>query len=929
MLRIFSLLLFSLLLIGKASAQILPSTAAEIEASLRQRADLVSSSIFKEFPVRSVGPVVMSGRVTDLAVHPKNPRIFYAGFGSAGIFKSTNSGNTMTPIFDHQGGALGIGDLAISHANPDVLWAGTGENNSSRSTYAGTGVYKSMDAGQSWEYVGLRNTQHIGRIITHPTDVNTAWVASVGALYTSNPERGVYKTTDGGASWNHTLFINDSTGIIDLSIHPTNPNILLAAAWEKDRKAWDFKEGGANSGIYKSIDGGETWKKVTAGLPAGTHVGRIGLDVSHSEPNIWYAIIDNQEETSTEIEASDDRYTQLTFIEISIEDFALLDDQMLNGYLRRYRFPSEFDASRVKEDIAAGVYEPRALSDYIGDANAALFDTKIIGPEVYKSNDTGNTWTKVNSYDLEAVFYTYGYYFGQIRVDPNDPQTIYIWGVPFLKSTDGGKTWAAKAENQSVHVDHHALWIDPTDSEHILLGNDGGLYESHDGGENFIHHNVVPAGQFYSVAVDMEEPYNIYGGLQDNGTFKGPSTSTGNRERPWERLGGGDGMHVAPKPGNPKVVYVGSQYGNYGRRDLETGSYNRITPGHTVGEPRFRYNWNTPINISNHNPDIIYFGAQKLLRSMDEGKTWTAISGDLTNDLPNGDVPFSTLTTIAESPLAFNIIWVGTDDGNIQLTRNGGESWKKVSDYLPQGRWVSEIHASKYDKATAFVSLNGYRNDEFKTYIYKTTDFGETWISLKGNLPDDVVNVILQDPEKPNILYTGMDHGAYVSLNNGGEWHYLAAMPNVATYDMVVHPRDLDLVLATHGRSIYVMDVEPLHQIADRIGETITAIKPGDIRESGRWGYQGAAYREPYMPNIELLFYLSPGGSRDVSIEVKDSNNEKLAEFKTVGNTGFNTYNWNLVVGENDGEYEFLSKGKYTLTFKTGRSSHEVTFEIK
>lgn len=911
------------------NAQVLSSSNQEIESSLQQRKTLFENSIFKDYPVRSVGPVVMGGRVTAIAVHPENPRIFYTGFGSGGVFKTTNSGNTMTPIFDHQGGALGIGALALSTANPDIIWVGTGENNASRSTYAGTGVYKSSDAGESWTFTGLRNSQHIGRIVTHPTDENIAWVASVGALYSPNAERGVYKTLDGGETWNQVLFINDSTGVIDLIIHPEDPTQLWAAAWEKDRKAWNFKEGGVGSGVYHSADGGETWQKVTNGLPDGPFVGRIGLDISKSDPNVLYAVIDNQFETKTERSHSEDNYTQSTFLTITKAEFVNLDDSKLNTYLRRNGFPSEFDAAKVKGDVAEGIYEPKALSEYVSDANSALFNTEIIGPEVYRSDDGGISWKKVNSYDLDGVFYTYGYYFGRIHVDPNDAETIYIYGVPVIKSTDGGKTWEVKADNQSVHSDHHDLWIDPTDSEHLLLGNDGGLYESHDGGENFIHHNVAPTAQFYAVSVDMETPYNIYGGMQDNGTFFGPSTSSGNRERPWKRLFGGDGMHVYPKPGNPEVVYVGFQYGNYYRIDQENGQSNSITPKQNVGEPRFRYNWNSPISISSHHPDIIYFGSQKLMRSMDEGKTWTALSGDLTNDLPNGDVPYSTLTTIAESPLSFNVIWVGTDDGNIQVTRDGGVSWTIVSGYLPQGRWVSEIHASAYDEATAYVSLNGYRNDEFKTYIYKTTDFGSTWTSLKGNLPDDVVNVILQDPTKPEILYAGLDHGTYVSFDQGVKWHYLASIPNVATYDMVVHPRDLDLVIGTHGRSIYVMDTEPLYQVADRLEEPITATTPSSIRFSNRWGNQSTEYRDPYMPEVDLVYFLSNEDGGRVTIDIKNSNGAKLAEIKTEGQYGFNTYSWNLVKRKTDDGFEFFEKGTYTLTFKTGRSSHDVSFEIK
>lgn len=929
--RLIVSIMLSLLLLPILSwAQIQPSTLAEIETSIQKRKQHYTNSMFHSFPIRNVGPVVMSGRVSDIAVHPNNSKIFYTAFGSAGIFKTVNSGNTMFPIFDHAGGALGIGDIAISTANPNILWAGTGENNSSRSTYAGTGVYKSMDGGESWEYSGLRNTQHIGRIVTHPSDEKIAWVASMGALYSNNTERGVYKTMDGGESWNKTLFINDSTGVIDLLIHPNNPNILWATAWERDREAWDFKEGGNGSGLYTSTDGGEHWTKITKGLPEGSHVGRMGIDISLSNPNILYLSIDNQQQTQTEKEINKDDITQNTFLEISVSDFKKLDKEKLDSYLRTNGFPKEYTAEQVFDDVASGIYKPIALAEYLGDANSALFDTEIVGAEVYRSTDAGISWEKMNTYPLDGVYFTYGYYFGEIRVDPNNPDTIYILGVRLLKSSDAGKTWTQIGTNQTVHADHQALWIDPNDSEHLLLGNDGGLYESHDGGDNFIHHNTAAVGQFYTVNVDMEEPYNIYGGLQDNGTFKGPSTSTGNREKPWTRLFGGDGMHVAAKPGNSDIVYIGYQYGNYFRSSLSEQSFSRISPKHKVGEPRYRYNWNTPVSISHHNPNIIYFGAQRLNRSMDEGKTWTAISPDLSNNLPNGDVPYSTITTIAESPLNFSVIWIGTDDGNIQLTKDGGSSWKKVSDSLPAGRWVSEVHASVFDEATAYISLNGYRKDEFKTYLFKTTDFGETWTSLKGNLPDDVANIIIQDPVHPSILYVGLDHGAYVSFDDGNSWHYLCKMPNVASYDMVIQPRDLDLVIATHGRSIYVLDIEPLHEVVDRLNEPITAIAPKSINFSSRWGSSNASYQNPFLPEVPLLYYLDTDkSSQDVTIDVKDSEGKSITKIKTTGSAGFNTYNWDLVIKKTNSDLEFLPKETYTLTFKTKKASHNATFQIK
>jgi len=926
---LFSLIVF-LFPLAAIAQPVAPTTPNEIEASILQRSILRASSIFKNYPIRSVGPVVMSGRVTDIAVHPENSRIFYIGYGSGGVFKSTNSGNTMRPIFDHLDGAIGVGDLEISRANPDIIWVGTGENNSSRSTYAGTGIYKSMDAGETWVFSGLRGSQHIGRIVSHPTDENTAWVASLGALYSTNSDRGVYKTTDGGLSWSKTLFVNDSTGIVDLVIHPTNPEILWATSWEKDRKAWNFKESGVGSAIYKSTDGGENWSKLTNGLPDGSHIGRIGIDISQSNPDIIYAVVDNQFEVKTERSQDDTELASTDFLDMKKRDFLNLEDSNLNSYLRSNRFPTEYTAKSVKADVESNKYEPRALADYLGDANAALFNTSITGLEVYRSNNGGENWEKVQNYPLDGVVFTYGYYFGEIRVDPNDPETIYTWGVPFLKSTDGGKTWEAKARNQSVHVDHHALWIDPNDSEHLLLGNDGGLYESHDGGENFIHHNTIAVGQFYSVAVDMEEPYNIYGGLQDNGTFKGSSQSTGNREQPWTRIGGGDGMHVAPNPKNSSIVYYGFQYGNYSRRDSDNGENYRITPTHKVGEPRYRYNWNSPVNLSYHNPDIVYFGSQKLNRSLNEGKDWTAISPDLTNDLPNGDVPYSTLSTIAESPLSFDVIWTGTDDGNIHVTKDGGSTWTKVSDNLPQHLWVSEVHASKFAEGTAYVSMNGYRWDDFKTYLYKTEDYGKTWKSIKGNLPNEVANVIVQDPINPSILYAGLDFGSYASFDDGNKWHYMANMPNVASYDMIVHPRDFELVIGTHGRSIWVMDIKPLHTIADRLDEPITALKPEDVRFSNRWGSQATEWREPVMPEVNFMYFVNiKEDQKEIVMDVLDKNNEKVTSINTQASNGFNTVNWNLVVDETEDGFIFLQKGIYTLSFKNGRSSHEVEFEIK
>ena len=919
-----------------AYSQIVEATTTEQRnQSVEQYQQMRQNSIFKEYPVRNVGPVVMSGRVTDIAVHEQRPSHFYVAYASGGVFETTNSGNTMSPIFDNQG-SLTIGDIAISKADNDILWVGTGENNSSRSSYAGAGVYKSNDGGKSWNFAGLRGSQHIGRIVTHPENADIAWVASMGPLYSMNEVRGIYKTTDGGSNWQKTLSPPDSTGVIDLIIHPENPEILWATTWQRFRQAWNFQEAGNGSAIYKSTDGGESWNKVMEGFPEDDYVGRIGIDVSKSNPDILYAFLDNQKQTKTKVEEEEEGLTQTDFLEMNKEEFQQLDDKELEQFLRDNGFPKKYTAARVKLDVREGKYEPKALSEYLGDANAALFETDINGAEVYKSTDGGESWQMVNEYALDNIIFTYGYYFGEVRVSPSDPDELYIMGVPALKSTDGGATWKPIAENQPVHVDHHAMWIDPADTDHILLGNDGGLYESHDGGINFIHHNVTPVGQFYTVDVDMEKPYNIYGGLQDNGVYTGPSTGSPDDNSHWERLFGGDGMHVQVDPRNSNLVYTGFQFGNYFKIDRSSNDYTRITPRHEVGEERYRYNWNTPVELSNHNADIVYFGTQKLNRSFDQGETWTPISPDLTNEKESqqeGDVPYSTLTTIAESPLNFNVIWIGTDDGNVQLTRDGGASWTNVSGSLPDRRWVSEVHASKHDEATAYVSLNGYRFDEFKTYVYKTTDYGKTWKSVKGDLPEDVTNIIIQDPEVPEILYAGLDNGTFISFNDGNNWHLLNEIPNVASYTMLVHPRDLDLVVATHGRSIFVTDVKPLHKVAKNIDDPILGIEPSPVSFSNRWGSRSAPYREINEPEVNWMYWIGDQNieQQEVSITI-NKNNETVKELTDQGSYGFNSFTWNLrtkdAAGE-DSKPEYLEKGSYTITFEVNGNTHEVPLEVK
>ncbi|MGD9329478.1 MAG: glycosyl hydrolase, partial [Cyclobacteriaceae bacterium] len=617
------------------------TSGTEILNSVERRSGNKDLSIYSNYPVRNVGPVVQGGRITDIAVNASNTKEFYVAFASGGVFRTSNNGITFDPVFDNQG-ALTIGDICLSPTNDQVLWVGTGENNSSRSSYAGSGVYKSSDAGGSWEFMGLEATQHIGRIIIHPDNPDIVWVAAMGNLYTHNPERGVFKTTDGGKSWSKTLYVNDSTGAIDLVINPEDPDMLWASMWERTRKAWNFKGHGPGSAIYKSTDGGDNWVEVMDGIADREFAGRIGLDISQSSPNILYALIDSQFETKTEKEREEGELLAADFVEMTEVQFLELEDEKLDDFLKNNFFPEKYDAKKVKTEVEQGKYDPKALADYLGDANTALFDTEVKGAEIYRSDDYGSTWKKTHDYDLKGVYFTYGYYFGEVRVSPADPERIYIFGVPLLRSDDGGINFSRADTIGDVHADHQAMWIDPKDPDHILLGNDGGLYMSYDGGVAWNHINNIPAGQFYTVNYDMEKPYNIYGGLQDNGILFGSSRSVPNETKNWEYLFGGDGMFVIPDPRDFNLVYVGYQFGNYYRINTRTNERKYITPRPDIGEENLRFNWRTPVVMSTHNPDIIYMGANKLFRSLDKAETWTAISEDLTKDLLNGNVPYST-----------------------------------------------------------------------------------------------------------------------------------------------------------------------------------------------------------------------------------------------------------------------------------------------
>lgn len=922
-----------------------PTTVSDLEASYKTRKQIEDNSILKELPVRNIGPTVQGGRIVDVEVNLKNTKEFYVGYASGGIFKTKNNGITFASIFDHID-ALGIGDFALSQANPKILYVGTGEKNGSRSSYAGSGMYKTSDGGKTWSHLGLTGTQHISRVLIHPQDDNVVWVASLGALYSNNPDRGIFKSNDGGKTWKKTLFINDSTGVSDLVINSQNPKQLLAATWERTRKAGNFKGNGAGSAIYRSEDGGETWTISSEGFPKGKFVGRIGLDACWSKPNVVYAVLDNQEpvqEEKTE-KPADGKLKLQDLKEMSVENFLKLEDKKLDDLLKDSRFPSRYTALVVKKDIKAGKYKPQTIAEYFGaDANSDLFNTKIKGAEVYRSEDGGKSWRRTHSLDIDGVYYTYGYYFGELRVSPSNTEDVFIYGVPMLKSEDGGKNWVEIDTVGTMHSDHHALWINPQDADHMLMGNDGGLYQTYDKGDTWLHINNMPVGQFYTVNVDMETPYNVYGGLQDNGVLRGSSKSIPNQTKHWEAIFGGDGMYVAPDPRNSKLVYTGFQFGNYFKLELDKSKTTRITPSHDIGEAPNRWNWRTPLILSMHNPDIVYMASQRVYRSLNKAESWEAISPDLTKNKPQGNVPFSSIATLAESPMQFGLLYVGTDDGNLWVSKNGGGDWEAINSGLPANRWVSSVFASPHDKATVFISLNGYREDEFKTYVYMSTDYGKTWTNVKGDLPESVANVILQDPVNSSLLYCGLDNGTYVSLDLGKSWFLLNNALNVASYDLIVHPRENELVIGTHGRSVFVTDVKPLQALKDGgAAKGILAFAPESIRYSERWGQKQNTWSKVNEPEISILYYVGKNAT-NIKTEIYDEKNNLVRSLSGIGTPGFHSLTWDLKVNNvapappkgktkptpAAAGLKYVVKGKYKVKFINGTENSEVTVEVK
>ncbi|MBK8699526.1 MAG: glycosyl hydrolase [Saprospiraceae bacterium] len=825
----------------------------------------------------NIGPTIMSGRITDLDVNPANGREFYIAYASGGLWYTQNNGTSFTPVFDHEA-VMTIGDIAV-HWPTHTIYVGTGECNSSRSSYAGNGVYKSTDKGKTWEHLGLDETHHISRVWIHPANPKKVIVAALGHLYSSNVERGIYLSEDGGTSWQQPLYVGENTGAVDLMADPSNPEILYCAVWYRSRLAWNFEGSGASSTIYKSSDGGITWSDIAkpeSGFPRSLGTGRIGLALARrGDLTHLFAIVDNQESRELKKEETEGLKKD-AFKTMDMTAFEKISEESLATYLKDNSFPEKYSAKDVIKMIKEGKVSISSLAEYLEDANSSLTNPEVKGAELYTSTDDGQTWTKTHEAYIDGLYYTYGYYFGQVRARYDNPNELYILGVPLLKSNDGGKMWKS-IDGDNMHGDHHALWLHPTQAGTLYNGNDGGLNISYDDGKTWIKCNMPAVGQFYSIQTDNEDVYNVYGGLQDNGVWMGKhsynySTSwQSNGVYPYKLLLGGDGMQVQVDRSDNQTVYTGFQFGNYYRIDKRTGKRKFITPKHELGERPYRFNWQTPILLSPHNQDILYMGANKLLRSMDRGDNFKEMSGDLTNGGKPGNVPYGTLTALDESALRFGLIYTGSDDGAVYGTLDGGYSWKNIGDGLPKHFWVSSIKASTHKESRVYLSLNGYRWDHFKPYVYVSNDYGNTWTSLANGLPDEPVNVVIEDDTDSTMIYVGTDHGVYFSPDGGSTYQRLdASMPQVPVHDLKIQSREGHLIAGTHGRSLYLMDLKALRKLKDAKKEGLYVMEVDELKYNKSWGVKRNAYTDPDTPLVKLTLYSDMPGTADVIFSTAD-----------------------------------------------------------
>ena len=848
----------------------------------------VDSDTFSGLSARPIGPAAMGGRIADIVAvqEGQKPLTIYVGSAGGGVWKSSDGGTTFKPVFDKQS-TQSIGSLAIDPSNPQTVWVGTGEAWVRNSVSVGTGIYRSRDGGDTWENLGLTDSEHLSRIVIHPKDSQTVYACALGHLWNANQERGVFKSTDGGKTWKKVLYRDENTGCAEMVMDPQDPNVLYAAMWDVRRQPFNFRSGGPGSGLLKSTDGGETWHELRKGLPVGD-LGRIGLAIPASQHTRIYAVVEAKNHTA-----------------------------------------------------------------------------------LFRSDDAGENWIEVNnSFNISGR----PFYFARVVADPNNADRVYKPGFSLTVSEDGGKSFSSgmsmgESPGDSVHGDHHALWINPANSDQMLDGNDGGVYQSLDRGSHFRFLNTLPVSQFYHVSFDMADPYNVYGGLQDNGTWMAPTRGVdGIANRHWRNIDFGDGFWAFSDPADPDYAYAEYQGGKISRFRKSTGESKDIKPLPRANEPEFRFNWNAPIHLSPNAPGTIYLGGQFLFRSHDHGESWERISPDLTTNDPakqhqensggltidNSDAEkYETIFTISESPKNGNVIWVGTDDGNVQITRDGGKHWtnlvKNIPD-LPPNTWVSTIEAGHFDPAVAYATFDGHAAGDMKTYIYKTTDYGKTWTSLSRPELKGYAHVVREDLVNPNLLFVGTEFGLFVSIDGGAHWaQFTGRLPNVAVRDVVIHPRESDLIVATHGRGIFIVDdLTPLRALTPEILATDAAFLPsrpatltlpaGEQRFDGNADYVG-----PTLPEAAPIVYYQKKRHifGDLRLEIYDPQGKLVTTIQGDKRRGLNRVQWPErakppkvppAAGLVENGFAFLGpqvqEGVYTVKLIKGKETYSTTIKL-
>ena len=903
---------------------------------------------------RPIGPATMGGRITALAVYEKDPCIYYVATASGGLLKTVNAGNTFVHQFDKQT-TVSIGDVAVAPSNPNIVWVGTGENNPRNSVSYGDGVYKSTDGGKTWKNMGLKKSYQIGRIAIHPTNPDIVYVGAMGRLYGPNKERGLFKTTNGGKTWKKIHFINDKTGVIDVQMHPGDPQTLLIATWERQRDAFDshrgepkLKEGydaydpvkkwGPGSGIFLTTDGGKTFRKVTKGLPT-SHLGRVSIDFYRKNPKVVYALVDcaNIAKGTPPAPlpyigifgadaAGGARLTRVTQGGPAQKGGLQVGDVVLTvngkpvknyaGFIALVRKFKPKDKIKVgvsrngKKQVIEVTLAPRPTRERTGILKTRPYWFAYGGQRanvqnqqgpnsheyggVYKSTDGGRTWKRVNSLNPRPM------YFSQIRVDPSDDKYLYVCGISMHRSKDGGKTFSADA-SRNVHPDQHALWINPKDGRHMIVGCDGGFYVTHDRTQNWDHLNHLSIGQFYHVTVDTKKPYNVYGGMQDNGTWGGPSIclrGTGPVNADWVAVGGGDGFVCRVDKNNPDVVYYESQDGNMRMRNLKTGAAGRIRPQAPQGK-RYRFNWNTPFILSHHNSKIYYCAGEYVFRSFNQGRNLKVISPEISR------TKRGTGTALSESPRNPDVIYAGSDDGALWVTRDGGKTWTNITKNvpLPGPRWVATIEASRFVEGRVYVCYDGHRSDDDNPYVFVSEDFGKTFKPIRANLPWGSTRCLREDAANPNLLFVGTEFAAWASVDRGNSWFTLNSnLPTVAIHEIAVHPTESEIVAATHGRSIWILDIAPLREYTEKRAQAdayllkpVTAMRwrteprKGTIYGSGMRRFVG---QNP--PRGAQIYYSLGKKAKQVTLKIVDAAGTTVRQLRVSRDPGLHRVAWDM-----------------------------------